>query len=141
MRAAAALILRLGVGAVLLVSGVLKLRDPAEFATEIANYRLLPALSPYIAATLPAAELLLGGALLASSRPWRRAAALAALALFAAFAAAVGSAYFRGINIACGCFGGGGSVIGPLTLLRNAALIAAAALLLAADRPARAPRP
>jgi putative oxidoreductase len=135
MSRAAALILRVGVGALLAVAGGLKLRDPAAFATEIANYQLLPALSPYLGATLPALELLLGVGLLVFPWAWRRAAAATALALFAAFAVAVGSAYFRHIDIACGCFGGGGDAIGPLTLVRNVALIAAAAALLALDRP------
>ena len=123
-------ILRLGLGAMLLVAGGLKLRDPTTFATEIANYQLWPALAPYLAASLPTAEVLVGVALLALPLSWRRPAALAALALFAMFLLAVGSAYFRGINIECGCFGTGGGPITALTLLRNLGLIAAAAAIL-----------
>jgi uncharacterized membrane protein YphA (DoxX/SURF4 family) len=123
-------VLRLGVAGVLLVAGVLKLRAPAVFATEIANYQLFPAAAPYLAAMLPVAEILIGLAVLLAPRAWRRAGALAALVSFAAFAVAVGSAYFRRINIDCGCFGAGGGPITGLTLVRNVALMCAAAGLI-----------
>jgi putative oxidoreductase len=132
--AALALVLRLGLAAMLLVAGALKLRDPAGFAAEIANYRLAPALAPHVAATLPAVEVVLALALAALPLVWRRAAALAATALLAMFAAAVASAYARGIDVACGCFGTGGDPIGALTLARNVALLSAAVALLALDR-------
>jgi hypothetical protein len=130
MKALALRALRMGLGAVLLVAGALKLRDPTTFATEIANYQFWPALAPYLAASLPTAEVVVGVSLLALPASWRRPAALAALALFAMFLLAVGSAYFRGINIECGCFGTGGGPITALTLLRNLGLIAAAAVVL-----------
>jgi uncharacterized membrane protein YphA (DoxX/SURF4 family) len=119
-----------------MLAGALKLRDPTAFATEIANYQLLPAGAPVLAATLPAIELILGASLIALPRAWRRAAAGATLALFVVFTGAVASAYFRGINIDCGCFGTGGGPIGPLTLLRNLTLTASTLLLLGFDRPA-----
>jgi uncharacterized membrane protein YphA (DoxX/SURF4 family) len=140
-RAALAWLLRLIVGGVLVVAGALKLRAPADFATEIANYQLFPDVAPYLAATLPVAELLIGVVVLAAPRAWRRAGALAALASFAAFTVAVASAYFRRINIDCGCFGTGGGPITALTLVRNVALMTAAAALLALDPEARSPRP
>ena len=134
VRAALAWVLRLGVGGVLVVAGALKLRAPAAFATEIANYQLFPAVAPYIAATLPVAELVVGAAVMAAARAWRRAAALVALVLFSTFTVAVASAYFRRINIDCGCFGTGGGPITALTLVRNVALMAAAATSVAAER-------
>jgi putative oxidoreductase len=127
-------LVRLAVGAVLIVAGALKLRDPTAFATEIANYQLLPTGAAVLAAMLPAIELVIGISLIALPRTWRRAAAGGALALFVAFTAAVASAYFRGINIDCGCFGTGGGPIGALTLLRNAMLIAGAVILLRFDQ-------
>jgi uncharacterized membrane protein YphA (DoxX/SURF4 family) len=139
MKAAFALVLRLVVAGLLVVAGALKLRAPVAFATEIANYQLLPAVAPYLAATLPVAELVVGLTLLAAPAAWRRAAALGALALFAAFTVAVASAYFRRINIDCGCFGTGGGSITALTLARNLALMLAAAALLACDRDGRRP--
>jgi uncharacterized membrane protein YphA (DoxX/SURF4 family) len=130
---ALALMLRLGLGGLLLLAGALKLRAPVAFATEIANYQLLPALAPYVAAVLPVVELVIGGALVVAPRAWRRAAALGALALLATFTVAVGSAFFRRINIDCGCFGTGGGPITGLTLARNVVLMAAAAAIVAFD--------
>ena len=128
-RAALGWILRLGVGGVLVVAGALKLRAPAAFATEIANYQLFPGVAPYVAATLPVAEIVLGLCVVAAPSTWRRAAALGALALFGGFTVAVATAYFRHTNIDCGCFGTGGGPIDALTLARNAVLMAAAAAL------------
>ena len=127
--------LRFGLGGLLLVAGILKLRDPAGFAVEIANFHLLPRISPYAAAILPTTEILLGVGLVAFPRAWRRPAAVGALVLFGVFFVAVTSALVRHINIACGCFGGGEDAISGLTVLRNLSLIAAAVLLLGLDHP------
>jgi uncharacterized membrane protein YphA (DoxX/SURF4 family) len=132
-RAGLALVLRFGTGALLVIAGALKLRAPGAFALEIANYQLFPAAAPALAATLPVAELVVGGALMAAPLAWRRGAAVAALALFAAFTVAVASAYFRHINIDCGCFGTGGGPIDALTLARNVGLMGASGLYLWAD--------
>ena len=134
-RAALAWLLRLGLGALLVVAGALKLRAPAAFATEVANYQLFPGAAPYLAAALPAVEILLGAGLIAFPLAWRQAAALGSVGLFGMFAGAVGSAAFRHINIDCGCFGTGGGPITVLTLLRNLFLIGAALALLRVDRP------
>jgi uncharacterized membrane protein YphA (DoxX/SURF4 family) len=125
------LVLRLGLGGLFVVAGALKLRAPVAFATEIANYQLLPALAPYVAAVLPVGELVIGSALVVAPRAWRRAAALGALGLLATFTVAVGSAFFRRINIDCGCFGTGGGPITGLTLARNVVLMAAATAIVA----------
>ena len=137
-------LLRLALGALVIVAGLLKLRDPTAFATEIANYQLLPGGGAVLAAILPAIEVVVGTSLLVLPGAWRRAAAGAALALFVMFTVAVASAYFRRINIDCGCFGTGGGPIGALTLLRNLALIAMAVVVLRFDRASGAnadPRP
>ena len=132
--AALALVLRLGLGGLLVLAGALKLRAPVAFATEIANYQLFPAVAPYLSAILPVVELTIGVALVVGPRPWRRGAALGALGLFVMFTVAVASAYFRRINIDCGCFGTGGGPITALTLARNLALMTAASLALRFDR-------
>ena len=135
-RTGLAILFRLGLGGLLVVAGALKLRDPAGFAVEIANYQLLPALAPYLAAALPMTEIVLGLGLLLFPRAWRRPATIGVGLLSLTFALAVASAYLRGINIACGCFGGGGDAIGPLTLLRNLGLLIAVAAIWGLDRPA-----
>lgn len=129
------LLARLALGGLLIVAGLLNLRDPAAFATEIANYQLVPGGAAVLAAVLPSVELVIGVGLVALPRAWRRAAAAAAVALFVMFTGAVASAYFRRINIDCGCFGSGGGPIGPLTLLRNLTLTGGSLLLLRFDRP------
>ena len=134
---ALALLLRFVLGGLLIVAGALKLRAPVAFATEIANYQLFPGVAPYLAAVLPAIEIVLGAGLLGFPVAWRRAAAFGALSLFAMFSVAVGSATLRHINIDCGCFGTGGGPITVLTVLRNLLLIGAAILLLRLDRPAQ----
>jgi uncharacterized membrane protein YphA (DoxX/SURF4 family) len=132
--------LRAGLGALMLVPGVLKLLDPASFATEIHNYQLLPELAPVLAAALPAVEITLGVAIILGPRRWVRAGALGAAALLAVFTVAVGSVVARGVNISCGCFGAGSGPITALTVVRDVALLAASAALfaLAADAPTTA---
>lgn len=124
-------LLRVGLGAVLIAAGALKLADPNRFASDIANFQLLPALAPLFAAVLPTTELVAGGALLLLRGGWQRAAAFVATVLFAMFSFAVGWAYLKGIDVNCGCFGGGAgqAPIDALTLLRNAALLGSAVAL------------
>ncbi len=133
VRTAVLWVLRLGLGGLFVVTGVLKIVDPAAFAVEIHNYQLFPALAPLLAATLPAVEVTLGAALVAGPRPWVRASALATAALMVVFTVAVGSAVARGINIDCGCFGAGhegGSPVSVITILRDVALLAASVAIL-----------
>ncbi len=141
LRYAGARLLRLVMGGLLVVAGLLKLRDPSGFAVEISNYQLLPALAAYPAAILPATEVVLGLALVVAPAPWRRAATVGVAILFLIFTVAVTSAYVRGINIACGCFGGGGDAIGPLTLVRNLALLLGISALWVWDAPLRPSAP
>ena len=143
MRRAGYWALRLSLGAVFLLSGVVKIRDPGAFAIEVVNYQLAPRLAPWLAATLPVVELLVGALLVAGTRPWARAAALLSSAMLLVFTAAVSSVVARGINISCGCFGGDTGPVTAMTVLRDVALLAAAAGLyaLSAAPPAAPPPP
>jgi putative oxidoreductase len=129
---------RLLLGGIFLVAGILKLRDPVTFTTDIANYQLWPALAPVLAAALPTLEVVVGVALLALGAPWRRAAALCAAGLMVVFTAAASSALARGLDVACGCFGGASAAgtIGWLTIGRDLGLVAAAVIVVALE-PAR----
>ena len=91
--------------AVLFATGLGKALDVPGFATVLAQYRLLPAgTEAPIAWGLTLAELTLAAALL--HRPWRRAAAWAAVALFLANAAVLSLTLWRGLELTnCGCFG------------------------------------
>ena len=128
--------LRLGLGGLFACVGALKLRDPSGFATDIANYRFLPSFAPWLAATLPMIELVLGLALLVAPAAWRRGAALAMAGLLAVFTLAIAQAVARGVSIDCGCFGGASGPVSVWTILRDVALLGAAAALLFVDQAA-----
>jgi uncharacterized membrane protein YphA (DoxX/SURF4 family) len=127
---ALAWLLRLGLGALLVTAGLGKLADPTAFAVEVANYRLLPGLAPYLAVTLPGVEIAIGLGLVLLPAPWRRAAALAATVLMGLFTVAVTQVVARGINVSCGCFGGESGPVTFYTVGRDLALLAASAWLL-----------
>jgi uncharacterized membrane protein YphA (DoxX/SURF4 family) len=96
-------------GGVFVVAGALKLPDPAAAERAVRAYRLLPeTLVGPVAFGLPVLEIAVGLALLAGV--YVRTAALGAAVLLVVFVAAVASAWARGLQIDCGCFGGGGQV-------------------------------
>jgi putative oxidoreductase len=120
-------VLRVGLGALLLYAAGTKIPDVAAFAESVANYRLVPpALVPGVAAAVIGVELV-AGALLVVGR-YTRAAALVASALLAVFTAGVAQALLRGIDLRCGCFGGEEPATW-LTVLRDFAMLAAAVVV------------
>ncbi len=131
------LVLRVAVAAVFAYAGAVKALDPGAFAVELANYRLLPALAiPALAYYLPWLELVAAGALFAGRL--RAGAWLLLAALAAGFAIFVTSAWIRGLDVACGCFGGGGRPIDGLVVLRTGLVLAATGAGLRFDHPAPA---
>jgi uncharacterized membrane protein YphA (DoxX/SURF4 family) len=102
----AGLLSRLVVGGVWVVAGALKLPDPAENVRAVRAYRLLPEpLVPAVGHALPLLEILVGMCLLAGLLT-RMTAVLSSLMLLA-FVVGISSAWARGLQIECGCFGGG----------------------------------
>ena len=96
--------LRLFLGGLFVYAGVLKVLDPAQFLVDIESYRLLP----YVAAVatafyLPWLEILCGAGLW--NRRTRRGALWILIALTVVFAVLITSAWVRGLDISCGCFG------------------------------------
>ncbi len=129
---------RLVLAGVFLAAAAPKLADPAGFAAAIANYRAFPdALVNLVATIVPALELVAAIALLT---PWRRGGALLLGALLLGFTALLAISLGRGIDVACGCFGGAaelagaGDPVSPLHLLRNLGLLALVALVLGEPR-------
>lgn len=116
--------------AVLLASAAThKLRAPARFRKQLADYQLLPdALVRPIARMIPVAELMIAFALLVPA--WRVYAALTAAGLMALYAAAIGINLWRGRrDIDCGCAGPDqAQPLRPVLLLRNSALVGLALL-------------
>jgi len=95
---------RLGIAGLFLYAGLLKIGEPTQFASDIANYRLLPeAVIPWLATFMPVFEVVVALALLTGS--YVRAGALLSAAMLALFAGAMAQAKLRGIDLDCGCFG------------------------------------
>ncbi|WP_249423771.1 DoxX family protein [Nocardioides coralli] len=121
------LLARLVTGVVWIVAGALKLPDPASSVRAVRAYELLPeAVVPAVGHLLPVVEVVLGACLVLGllTRPM---AALSAL-LFAAFVVGIASAWARGLEIECGCFGGGGQREGasaeyPAEIARDLGLV------------------
>ncbi len=94
---------RLLLGAMLLLSGALKLPDPGQFAQVVARYDIIPLdLIPYAAVLVPALETLLGLLLIVGYRI--RAAAFISLLMMIAFTAFLAVNLARGRSFDCGCF-------------------------------------
>jgi putative oxidoreductase len=132
-------ILRLALGGIFVYAGAGKIIDPAGFATDIGNYRLLPHDWIHLMAiTLPWIEVVAG--LLLILGVWKRASALLITLMLVAFIAAIGQAVARNLNIECGCFGTvGGRQVGLIAIAEDVAMLAAALWLTwrEKDSPAR----
>ena len=100
----AVFVVRVVLGGIFVVAGASKVGHAAEFAQQIAAFRLLPqpVIAP-MALVLPFFEILLGGYLVIGL--FTRVAAWVAAALLLAFDVAIASAVVRGMTLNCGCFG------------------------------------
>lgn len=129
---------RLILGGTFVYAASFKILDPAGFVADIGHYRLLPyPLTVALGIYLPWLELLCGTALLI--RRLEQGALLILTGLCCLFAIALASAWFRGLDINCGCFGH--AVVSsslPLALARSLTLGLVAILLLTRSR--RAPQ-
>jgi uncharacterized membrane protein YphA (DoxX/SURF4 family) len=103
------LLVRVGLAAVWLVSGAIKVSDLNQTYIAVQAYDLLPAGAvSVVAAGLPFLELVLGVLLLAGLGT--RVVAIASAVVLLAFIFGVAQSWARGLTIDCGCFGGGGQV-------------------------------
>lgn len=127
---AAAAALALTLAAVLLVSGTLKLLPRGRLTTDDLADLLVPAplRRPWFTAALPAAELLLGLAMLLAPAPLFTVAAVATVLLTLAFTVVVVRVLLRGDRVDCACFGMLRAPLTPATAARNIALVLAAAV-------------
>jgi putative oxidoreductase len=132
------LALRLGLGAVFVAAAVVKIWDfhqgawaTQAFYEDIANYHIVENSDAVMltAVYLPWLELAIGGALLLG-RATAGAAAISA-GLMMVFIGALASAWSRGLDISCGCFGRENATANfPLLLARDCALLLCAVAIL-----------
>jgi uncharacterized membrane protein YphA (DoxX/SURF4 family) len=84
----------------------LKLPDPAENVRAVRAYQLLPeSVVPLVGHGLPVLEILVGVCLLTGLLT--RLTASLSVVMLTAFVVGIASAWARGLQIDCGCFGGG----------------------------------
>ena len=103
------LVVRLGMAGILIAAAVPKILDIQQSVRAVRAYQLLPeAVVPFVGTMLPFLEIVLAGVLLAGA--FTRAASIVWLLMMAGFLTGVIWAWSTGLNIDCGCFGGGGEV-------------------------------
>ena len=129
------LIGRLIVSATFILAALPKIQDPAAFATSVEGYRLVTGnLTVWIALALPWLELVAGFGLLIPQI--RRGSALVITLLLVAFILLHASAWARGLDISCGCFGADKSNKAPdylWLILRNICLLVACTCVMIRD--------
>ncbi|MFC4945953.1 MauE/DoxX family redox-associated membrane protein [Pseudonocardia sp. GCM10023141] len=125
---------RLVLGGVWIVAGASKITDLAASVRATRAYDLLPELAAQVVgAALPAVEILLGILLVIGAGV--RAVAVVSAVLMAGFVVGIASAWARGLQIDCGCFGSGGQLAAGASptygweLIRDGALLLLAILL------------
>lgn len=116
-------ICRLVLGGLFLYAGAVKANNVVVFASDVANYKLLPYAWNYLAAaTLPYVEGV-AGLLLIFNRKVRPAALLLGV-LTVVFMVALASVVARGMDIDCGCFNPGkGHTSAVMALLRDSGIL------------------
>ncbi|CAB4331733.1 unannotated protein [freshwater metagenome] len=125
---------RLILGGVLFAAGYLKIGTPDKSQMAVRAYEMLPiSVANMLGLILPFVEIVIGALLILGSLT-RFMAALGGFTMFI-FIIAISQAWVRGLNIDCGCFGGGGAVAPGETkylqeILRDAGLVFLAAYLI-----------
>lgn len=98
-------------------AGATKVTDPSAFANAIAGFRLVPwPVGVALALYLPWLELIVAITLLVSR--WRQSGLLLAAVLSTVFVVVWAITWTRGLDVACGCFGGQGATNAVWALLR-----------------------
>lgn len=111
-------LIRIALGAIFIYAAIPKILRPDEFADAINNYRTLPFfLVNIFAVCLPFIELLYGLFLIIGFRI--KAVSFGTLVLMTIFIIAILSAWIRGIDINCGCFGTGTESISYKEIIRD----------------------
>ncbi|NNG39642.1 hypothetical protein HJ588_10205 [Flexivirga sp. ID2601S] len=124
-------------GAVLVVSGLLKIGTDEKFQVTIAQFGL-PEWTwrdRRFATAFPWIEIALGLAAVLLPAPWQLIAQLAIVTLFFGFLVLVVRVARRPVPVSCNCFGGlGDETVGTRTIVRNSVLLAVAIAALVLHR-------
>ncbi|TCK27209.1 MauE/DoxX family redox-associated membrane protein [Pseudonocardia endophytica] len=100
---------RLVLGGTWIVAGALKVTDLDASVRAVRAYRILPEIAAQLlGAGLPFIEIVLGVLLVVGLGV--RVAGIASVLLMGAFVIGIASAWTRGLQIDCGCFGSGGAL-------------------------------
>lgn len=108
-------------------AGAVKIVEPLASVQAVKAYQIVDwRVAEWIGYTLPTVEIVVGAALILGILT--RGAAVVASALFVVFVIGIISVWVRGIEIDCGCFGGGGSRAGaasqyPVEIARDLGLL------------------
>lgn len=129
------LLARLIVSAAFIMAALPKIQDPLAFADSVEAFRVVgTGFSDWTALILPWLELVIGIGLLAPQI--RRASALLILGLLILFIGLHASAWIRGLDISCGCFGENPTEEAPnyfWLILRNLGLLFAVCIVFIRD--------
>lgn len=123
-------ILRVILGAMFIFAGATKIGDPAAFANDIDNYRMLPyVLVSLMAIILPWVEIIAG--LLLVTGKLLHGASFTLIVLNVVFIIAISSALARGLDINCGCFSmeGTSSQVGVVRLFEDVIYLSMAVVI------------
>ena len=102
------LLARILLAGIFVYASIHKIVHPDEFYVVIMNYQILPQYGAYaLAYLLPALEMSVGLALL--SRKFLYPSLVIVSGMLLTFIGAIASAWLRGLDISCGCFGEGNS--------------------------------
>ncbi|HBR93639.1 MAG TPA: DoxX family protein [Opitutae bacterium] len=130
------LIARLGLVAVFLLAALPKIQDPVAFTASVEGFRVVAyEQAVWVALILPWLELVAGFGLLIPQI--RRSSGLIVAVLLIAFIGLHASAWARGLDISCGCFGVNEDHTAPNYLwliLRNVALLVACLCVFVSDQ-------
>lgn len=122
------LLARLVTGGVWVVAGAVKLPDPRDSVHAVRAYELMPiGVADTVGYLLPVLEIAVGLLLIAGLLT--RISSVVSALLFVAFIVGIASVWARGMEIDCGCFGGGGTAEGasseyPFEIARDVLLLA-----------------
>lgn len=132
------MLLRITLGSLFIYAGSVKALNPEVFAADIESYHLLPYWMVYLLALyLPFLELLCGGLLIFKKAYLPVLTILAGLMLV--FTLAIASAWIRGLDISCGCFGKSSIETNyPWLIFRDLLMLAGIVFLLLREKPTKA---